>query len=145
MATITVEGNLTADLSLTVGKGGHAYAGGRVMEDHDKKNDDGTYTELRSLGYDIAIFGHQAENAANSLSKGTRVRVTGTLVPNDFVKDGNNVERTRIIVQSITPSLRYATAMVLKSAKTTDAPMSDEEYDAWADAPVDAPEDSTAK
>jgi single-strand DNA-binding protein len=145
MATITVEGNLTADLSLTVGKGGKAYAGGRVMEDHDKKNDDGSYTELRSVGYDIAIFGHQAEHAANSLPKGTRVVVTGNLVPNDYVKDGNHVERTRIIVKSITPSLRYATAAVTKSAKAPEAPMSDEEYDAWADAQVDVPEDSATK
>lgn len=143
MATITVEGNLTADLTLSVGAGGNAYASGRVMEDFDKKNDDGTYTKLRSLGYDLAIFGHQAEHAANSLPKGTRVVVTGNLVPNDFVKDGNHVERTRIIVRTISPSLRYATATVTKNAKTTDAPMSDEEYDAWADA--DAPEVSPAQ
>ncbi|MGC4174316.1 single-stranded DNA-binding protein [Demequina sp.] len=122
MATITVEGNLTDDLSLSFAQNekSTAYARGRLVENHRQKNAAGDWEDKRGIGYNFTLFGKIAENAAESLSKGDRVIVTGELEPNDYVDgDGNDIESSRIVVSSISPSLRYATVSITKNPKAS--------------------------
>ena len=136
MATITIEGQLADDLTLRFSEGANAYAYGRVIENFSKKQLDGTRQKLRAIGYDLAIFGTQAENATESLKKGTRVVVTGTFEPNDYTKDGAKHEGTRVVVTSITPSLRFATAAITRNPKANEdaEPESDDAgVDPWAE------------
>lgn len=136
MATINIEGQLADDLTLRFSDGGSAYAYGRVIENHSKKQLDGSRQKLRAIGYDLAIFGAQAENATESLKKGARVVVTGTYEPNDYTKDGNKHEGMRVVVKSISPSLRFATAAVTRNPKANEdvEPDSDDAgVDPWAE------------
>lgn len=134
MATINIEGQLADDLTLTFSAGGNAFAYGRVIENFSKKNGDGPRQQLRPIGYDLALFGTLAENAAESLPKGTRVVVTGSFEPNDYTKDGNKHEGTRVVVTSISPSLRFATAVVTRNPKANEDAESDSAgVDPWAE------------
>ena len=140
MATINIEGRLADDLNLSYSDSGNAYAYGRVIENFSKKNGDGPRQKLRAIGYDLAIFGTQAENATESLKKGTRVQVAGNFEPNDYNKDGNKDgnkhEGMRVIVSSISPSLRFATAAVTRNSKDNEdaEPESDDAgVDPWAE------------
>ena len=140
MATITVEGNLTDELEVRVSEGGNVWVSGRLLENFSKKQADGTYEQLRPLGYDFVAFGSQAANAAESLSKGDRVRIEGSLEPNDFRKgDGEMFRGERIVATSITVSLRYATAKPVRNPKHSDNDAANEVTAA------DAPEASQAK
>lgn len=122
MATIIVEGNLASDLEISFANNekATAYGRGRVIENHSKRNDAGEWENLRGVGRNFVIFGKQAENAAESFSKGDRVIVIGESEPNDYVDgDGNEIESERIVVTSISPSLRYATVAITKNPKAS--------------------------
>ena len=59
-----------------------------------------------------------AENASESLPKGSRVVVTGRLEQRSYDdKDGNRRSVVEIIADEIGPSLRYATAQVTKNER----------------------------
>lgn len=119
MATITVEGNLTKDLEVHISEQGNVWVTGRLMENFNERQEDGSYEELRALGYDFVVFKSQAEHAAASLHKGDRVIVTGELEPNDYRKsDGDMFIGERIVVKSISVSLRYNDVAVIKAPKT---------------------------
>jgi len=128
MATIIVEGNLAKDLEVRVSEAGNVWITGRLMENFSKRNDDSTYTELRPLGYDFVAFGSQAANAAETFIKGSRVRIEGRLEPHDFRKeDGEMFRGERIVVTSITPSLRFATAQLIKTTASDEPELADAE------------------
>jgi single-strand DNA-binding protein len=64
--------------------------------------------------------GDPPENTAETLTKGTRVIVTGRLKQRTYdTRDGQKRTVTEIDVEDIGPSLRYATATVTRTPKTT--------------------------
>lgn len=118
MATVEFTGNLASDPELRSSKNGEPWATALVIENYSKRQDDGSYKELRGEPRDIVVFGRMAENFAKSCKKGTTVRVEATDEPNDFInKDGEIVEKMRYVVRDITISLRYATAVVTRNTK----------------------------
>ena len=122
MATISFTGNLTDDLNLRFGAdSGKAWAVGRAVENFQESDGNGGYKQLRGIGRNFIVFGKQAENAAETLTKGARVHIEGREEPNDYTTDDGHVESTRIVVTSITPSLDYATAQVTKNPKANQA------------------------
>ena len=61
-----------------------------------------------------------AENTAESLTKGTRVLVTGRLNQRSWEdNDGNKRSAFEVQVDEIGPSLKWATAQVQKSNRST--------------------------
>lgn len=117
MATVKFTGNLAADPEIRFSKGGEPWATARVIENHSKRQDDGSYKQLRAVGRDIVVFGKMAENFVESCKKGTTVRVEATDEPDDYIKDGETVEKLRYVVRDISISLRYATAVVTRNTK----------------------------
>ncbi|CRK59182.1 Single-stranded DNA-binding protein [Alloactinosynnema sp. L-07] len=77
------------------------------------------------------IWQQPAEHVAESLTKGTRVIVSGKLKQRSFETNaGEKRTLVELDVDEVGPSLRYATAKVMKAARTTAAePPAD---DAWS-------------
>lgn len=113
---ITIIGNLTADPELRTTRDGGAVANfsiaatPRVYDRQSNQWVDGDALFLRCTAWrDLA------EHCANSLAKGMRVIAQGRLQQRSYqAQDGSNRTVIELQVDEIGPSLRYATAQVLK-------------------------------
>ena len=119
--TITVVGNLTADPDLRFTASGVAVAGFTVASTprvFDRAS--GEWKDGDTLFLRCTLWRQPAENTAETLRKGTRVIVTGRLKQRSYgTRDGQKRTVTEIDVDDIGPSLRYATAKVTRTPKTT--------------------------
>ena len=113
---ITIVGNLTDDPELRFTPTGVAVANVRVAVNRRTRNAQTNEWEDRLDGYfTVNIWRDQAENVAESLSRGTRVLVTGRLTSRSYQdKEGQTRWVTEIEADEICPSLRWATATVKK-------------------------------
>ena len=109
---ITVIGNLTADPELRFTQSGVAVASftiastPRTYNKQTQQWEDGEALFLR-----CSIWRDQAENVAESLSKGDRVIAQGNLKQRSFTdREGNNRTSIELDVTDIGPALLYATA-----------------------------------
>ena len=117
--TITVVGNLTADPELRFTPSGAAVANftvastPRILDRQSNEWKDGEALFLR-----CSIWREAAENVAESLTRGSRVIVTGRLKQRSFeTKEGEKRTVMEVEVDEIGPSLRYATAKVNKATR----------------------------
>jgi single-strand DNA-binding protein len=111
---ITVVGNLTADPELRFTASGAAVANftvastPRTLDRASNEWKDGEALFLR-----CSIWRQAAENVAESLTRGSRVIVSGRLKQRSFeTKEGEKRTVIELEVEEIGPSLRYATAKV---------------------------------
>ena len=116
--TITVVGNLTADPELRFTPSGAAVANftvastPRIFDRQSSEWKDGEALFLR-----CNIWREAAENVAESLTRGSRVIVTGRLKQRSFeTREGEKRTVFEVEVDEIGPSLRYATAKVNKAS-----------------------------
>ena len=115
-STVTVVGNLTRDpeLRFTSGGRGQASFGLAVSRRYQVNNE---WQEQTSF-FNIVAWGTLGENAAASLSKGTRVIVTGRLEQRSYeTKEGEKRQVVEVIADEVGPSLRWATATVERVAR----------------------------
>ncbi len=118
--TITVVGNLTADPELRFTPSGAAVANftvastPRIFDRQSSEWKDGEALFLR-----CNIWREAAENVAESLTRGSRVIVTGRLKQRSFeTREGEKRTVFEVEVDEIGPSLRYATAKVNKASRS---------------------------
>lgn len=111
---VTVVGNLTNDPELRFTPSGAAVASftvassSRVLDKTTNEWKDGETTYLR-----CSVWRQYAENVAESLTKGTRVIVTGRLKQRSYeTREGEKRTVMEIEVEDVGPALRYATAKV---------------------------------
>jgi single-strand DNA-binding protein len=112
---ITLIGNLTAEPELKFLSSGACVANFTVASTprtYDKTS--GEWKDGEALFMRCSLWRDAAENAAESLTRGTRVIVTGKLEARSYDKDGEKRTVTELKVEEIGPSLRYATAQVTK-------------------------------
>ena len=64
-----------------------------------------------------SIWRQAAENAAESLTRGMRVIATGVLKQRSYEKDGQKRTVVELDVEEIGPSLKYATAKIVKAER----------------------------
>ncbi len=111
---ITVVGNLTADPELRFTASGAAVANFTVASTprtFDRAS--GEFKDGEALFLRCNIWRQAAENVAESLTRGSRVVVTGRLKQRSFdTKEGEKRTVIELEVDEIGPSLRYATAKV---------------------------------
>jgi single-strand DNA-binding protein len=119
---ITVIGNLTSDPELRWTPSGAAVATftiastPRTLDRQTQEWKDGDALFLR-----CSVWRQAAENAAESLTRGSRVMAQGRLKQRSFeTKEGEKRTVIELEVDEIGPSLRYATATVAKAARTGD-------------------------
>ncbi|WP_406632123.1 single-stranded DNA-binding protein [Amycolatopsis sp. WGS_07] len=136
---VTVVGNLTSDPELRFTPSGAAVANFTVASTprtFDRQS--GEWKDGEPLFLRCSIWRQAAENAAESLTRGARVLVTGRLAQRSFeTKEGEKRTVVELQVDEIGPSLRYATARVTKVSRSngeTSAPSAD----TWGTTPVPA-------
>lgn len=116
---ITVVGNLTADPELRFTPSGAAVANFTVASTPrilDRQS--GEWKDGEALFMRCNIWREAAENVAESLSRGSRVIVTGRLKQRSFeTREGEKRTIVEVEVEEIGPSLKYATAKVNKASR----------------------------
>ena len=119
--TITVVGNLTADPELRFTPSGAAVANFTVASTpriYDRQS--GEWKDGEALFLRCNIWREAAENVAESLTRGSRVIVTGRLKQRSFeTREGEKRTVFEVEVDEIGPSLRYATAKVQKMSRSS--------------------------
>ena len=118
--TITVIGNLTADPELRFTPSGAAVANFTVASTprmFDRQSNE--WKDGEALFLRCNIWREAAENVAESLTRGSRVIVTGRLKQRSFeTREGEKRTVMEVEVDEVGPSLRYATAKVNKANRS---------------------------
>lgn len=134
---ITVVGNLVADPELRFTASGAAVANFTVASTpshFDKATSQ--FVDDEALFMRCNIWRQAAENVAESLTKGSRVIVSGRLKARSFVtKEGDKRTVTELEVDEIGPSLRYASAKVTRLARDGADHSGPKAADPWASPP----------
>lgn len=123
-----ITGNLAGDPELAFSGAGKAWARFTVIS-NDGKDDNAVKCVTR-----CKAFGEIAEHVAESLTRGTRVIVHGREVTEEWDKDGEKRSANVLLVDSVGPDLRWATAKVTRTQAS--APATPSANDPWASAPA---------
>ncbi len=109
--TVTLVGNLTKDPELRYTTGGRGVASfGLAVNRRWQQN--GEWQEAVSF-FNVVAWADLGENAAASLTKGTRCMVTGRLEQRSYeTREGEKRNITEVIADDLGPSLRWAQAQV---------------------------------
>jgi single-strand DNA-binding protein len=110
-STVTIVGNLTRDPELRFTQGGRAICtlGIAVSRRYQVNNE---WKEDTSF-FNVVAWGQLGENAASSLTKGTRVVATGRLEQRSYEAQGGEKKSVvEIVADEVGPSLRWASAQV---------------------------------
>jgi single-strand DNA-binding protein len=117
---ITVIGNLTADPELRFTPSGAAVANFTVASTprmFDRQTNE--WKDGEALFLRCNIWREAAENVAESLTRGSRVIVSGRLKQRSFeTREGEKRTVVELEVDEIGPSLKYATAKVNKASRS---------------------------
>lgn len=117
---ITIIGNLTQDPELRFTPSGAAVANFTVAStprQFDRQTNE--WKDGETLFMRCSVWREAAENVAESLSRGSRVLVTGRLKSRSFeTKEGEKRTVVELDVDEVGPSLRYATAKVNKTQRS---------------------------
>lgn len=126
---ITVTGNLTDDPQLRYTPTGVPTAQFTVASNERYRGDDGKWQDGPTSFVRCNAWRELAEHTAESVSKGDRVIVTGTLRQRDYeAKDGTKRTVWEVAVSELGTSLKYATVKVSR-ARRDGAPVPE---DPWA-------------
>jgi single-strand DNA-binding protein len=117
---VTIVGNLTGDPELRFTPSGSAVANftvassSRVLDRQTNEWKDGDTVFMR-----CSVWRQYAENVAESLTRGTRVIVTGRLKQRSYeTPQGEKRTVVELEVDDVGPAMRYATAKVNKVARS---------------------------
>ncbi|NNN02086.1 MAG: single-stranded DNA-binding protein [Acidimicrobiaceae bacterium] len=116
--TITVVGNVTREPELKFLNSGQAALRLSLAVSRRWQNRQSQEWEEKTSFFDIQCYGPMAENAANSLDKGSRVVVTGRMEQRSWdTPEGEKRYAWELVADEIAPSLRWATAVVTKTPR----------------------------
>lgn len=111
--TVTVVGNVTRDPELRFAQSGMAIAQFGLAWNRRRQDQ-----EDEVSFFDVTCFRQLAENVAESLKKGARVVVYGTLQQRSWENDqGDRRSKVEILADDVAPSLKWATAAVTKNER----------------------------
>ena len=116
--TITIVGNVTRDPELRYTPSGQANVRIGMAVNRRWQNRQTNEWEEQVSFFNVVGWGTLAENAGESLSKGTRVIVTGRLEQRSYeTNDGEKRQVVEVIADEIAPSLRWATAQIVRNER----------------------------
>jgi single-strand DNA-binding protein len=116
--TITLVGNVTRDPELRYTPSGQANVRLGIAVNRRWQNRTTNEWEEQVSFFNVVGWGTLAENAGETLSKGTRVLVTGRLEQRSYeTNDGEKRQVVEVIADEIAPSLRWATAQVVRNER----------------------------
>jgi single-strand DNA-binding protein len=115
---ITVVGNVTRDPELKFLNSGQAALKLSIAVNRRWQNRQTQEWEERVSYFEVVGYGAMAENAANSLTKGARVIVSGRLEQRTWeTENGDKRSIVEINADEIGPSLKWATAVVTRTPR----------------------------
>ena len=111
-ASVSFAGNLTDQPELRHTEAGIARAMFRVAVSGRREQEASFFT--------VVVWRDQAEHAAESLSKGSRVVVVGRLQQRSWTaEDGSARSVVEVMADELGPSLRWATATTTRTTRST--------------------------
>jgi single-strand DNA-binding protein len=111
--SVSFAGNLTDDPELRHTMSGIARARLRVAVSGRREQEASFLT--------VIVWREQAEHAADSLSKGSRVVVVGRLQQRSWTaEDGSARSTVEVVAEELGPSLRWATATTTRTTRSQD-------------------------
>src|SRR5580658_1074554 len=116
--TVSVVGNLTREPELRFTPSGAATATFGLAVNRSWTDRQSQERRESTSFFDVVCWGTLAENAATSLSRGTRVVVTGRLEQRSWeTQEGDKRSKVEVVADEIGPSLRWATAQITKNER----------------------------
>jgi single-strand DNA-binding protein len=116
--TVSIVGNLTREPELRFTPSGQATATFGVAVNRTWTDRQSQERRESTSFFDIVCWGTLAENAATSLTRGTRVVVTGRLDQRSWeTQEGEKRSKVEITADEIAPSLRWATVQITRNER----------------------------
>lgn len=116
--TVDLVGNITRDPELRFTPSGQAIATFGLAVNRRWQNRQTQEWEEATSFFDIVCWGTLGENVSESLSKGARVVVAGRLEQRSWeTPDGDRRSKVEVIADDVGPSLRWATAEIVKNER----------------------------
>jgi single-strand DNA-binding protein len=110
-AAVSFAGNLTDDPEVRYTESGIARAMFRVAVSGRREQEASFFT--------VIVWRDQAQHAAQSLSKGSRVVVVGRLQQRSWTEDGSARSVVEVVAEELGPSLRWATAAPSRATRSS--------------------------
>lgn len=115
--SVTIIGNLVEDPELRFTPSGVAMAKLRIAVNRRWRDRNDQWQEETSF-FGGTVWRDMAENIAESLQKGSRIIVTGSLEQRSWeTQDGDKRSIVEIRIDEVGPSLRWATAQVTRTSR----------------------------
>ncbi|MGH9066480.1 MAG: single-stranded DNA-binding protein [Acidimicrobiales bacterium] len=115
---ITLVGNVTREPELRFTNTGQATTTIGLAVNRRWQNRQTQEWEESTSFFDVVCWREMAENASESLHKGSRIMVSGRLDQRSWeTGDGERRSRVEVVADEIGPSLRWATAQVTKNER----------------------------
>ena len=115
---VVLVGNVTRDPELRFTPSGQATATFGLAVNRRWQNRQTQEWEEATSFFDVVCWRDMAENAAESLGKGSRIIVSGRLEQRSWeTSDGDRRSKVEVVADEIGPSLRWATAQVTKNER----------------------------
>jgi single-strand DNA-binding protein len=116
--TVELIGNITRDPELRFTPSGAAVANFGLAVNRRWRNQQTNEWEEQVSFFDIVCWRELAENVSESLTKGTRIMVSGRLDQRSWeTENGDKRSKVEVVADEIGPSLRWATAQVAKNER----------------------------
>jgi single-strand DNA-binding protein len=116
--TVELIGNITRDPELRFTPSGAAVANFGLAVNRRWRNQQTNEWEEQVSFFDIVCWRELAENVAESLTKGSRIMVSGRLDQRSWETDnGEKRSKVEVVADEIGPSLRWATAQVTRNER----------------------------
>ena len=119
--TVTFEGNLADDPQTRFTPSGKPITQMTVLVNARRQNSDGEWVDAEPTRHMERAFKTLAENIVESLAKGDRVFVHGTVTTEAWTDEQSGEKRTaqRVLAEIVGPSLRWATARITKTSRSS--------------------------
>ena len=116
---LTIVGNLGDDPELRFTPSGQAVCKFRVAQTPRNKSAAGEWVDGEPLWMQVTAWRGLAENCAESLTRGTRVVVTGRLKSRTYeTREGEKRTVTELEADEVGAALTYATAKITKTSRS---------------------------
>ena len=117
--TATITGSAGREPELRFTPSGQAVANFSLAVNRRWKNRQTEEFEESTSWIDIVCWAQLAENAAESIAKGTRVTVTGRLEQRSWEnQEGEKKSKIELVADDVAVSLRWATAEVTRNERS---------------------------
>jgi single-strand DNA-binding protein len=114
---VTIIGNLGADPELRFTPNGRAVASFTVAVVMRRKTGD-KWEDANTTWYNVNVWGNAAENVAESLTRGSRVILTGTLMARPWEdREGNKRYSWEITADAVGADMTYASVKITKTRR----------------------------